>query len=221
MNAPDNRFKEFEEFDEFSNIDTNNLITEFLKKPKLVYKFIFKTNPEIYFWPLLIIAGAANGLEKGLERVVELDGSGIGLLIGMLLGGGALGWISYFIAAWFLYLFGAAFLNGKATAKDFRVVIAWSNIPSMATVIVYVLMYVLYGFEVNGFMPNLSNTEYYTIMGLNLVSIGLILWSLALNIIGIMHIQKFGMGKALANILLPTFILFAILWFFFRTLWGI
>jgi len=220
MNASDNRFSEFEEFDDFSNLDTNNLIIEYLKKPKLVYKYLFKTNPEKYFWPLLIAAGAVNGLEKGLERITDFDAYGLGMLLGFLVGGAALGWITYFISAWVLYLFGSAFLSGTATAKDFRVVIAWANIPSIASIFITFLMYLLYGFEINGYGSSLSDIELYTIMGLGLISLGLIFWSLILNVIGTMHIQNFGVGKAIANVLLPSIVLIIILFIFFGSVYG-
>ncbi|NQX85266.1 MAG: hypothetical protein HRT67_05095 [Flavobacteriaceae bacterium] len=103
---------------------TQNLILEYLKKPLLVYKYLFKTNPTTYFWQLLIIAGAINGLEKGLNRITTFDGNAITIIVIAVLLGFTLGWLSYFISAGILHLFGAAFLGGKATAKDFRVVIA-------------------------------------------------------------------------------------------------
>jgi hypothetical protein len=220
MNKPDNQFSEFEEFDNFSNLDTNNLIIEYLKKPKLVYKYLFKINSEKYFWPLLIAAGAVNGLEKGLERITSFDGYGIGILLGALIIGAGLGWISYFISAWFLYLFGSAFLGGNATAKDFRVVIAWANIPSIATIFLTLLMYLLYGLKINSYEPDITEVEAYVIMGLSFIAVGLVIWSFILNVIGTMYIQNFGVGKAIANILLPTIILLVIIFIFFSTIFG-
>lgn len=209
MNETENRFREFEEFDGFSDIDENNLIFEFLRKPKAVYKYLFKTNPKKYFWPLLIIAGAAEGLENGLERMDGFANTSysIGVIFGALLAGGALGWISYFITAWILKVFGSTFLNGTATAKDFRVVAAWGNIPSIATVFISILTYAFYGFEINSISPNLSEMELYIIMILGFISTGLAIWSIILYIIGTMHIQNFSAGKATLNVLAPFIIL--------------
>lgn len=220
MNESDNRFREFEEFDDFSNLDTDNLIIEYLKKPKLVYKYLFKTNPEKYFWPLLIAAGAVNGLEKGLERITDFDAFNVGMLLGFLVGGAAIGWISYFISAWIMHLFGSAFLGGTATAKDFRIVVAWANIPSIGSIFITLLIYLLYGFEINSFTSTISDTEMYIIMVLNVIILGLIIWSAILNIIGTMYIQNFGVGKAIANVILPIIVLIAIVFIFFGLVYG-
>jgi len=43
-----NPFNEFEEYDDFSNLDTDKLLTEIWTKPNLVFRYLFKTNPEKY-----------------------------------------------------------------------------------------------------------------------------------------------------------------------------
>lgn len=219
MNESPNHFLEFEDLDDFSNLDTKNLLTEIWIKPTLVFKYLFKTNPEKYVWPLMITAGAVGGLEKGLEKAGEYNSFAFGYVIGTLLGGALLGWISIYIYAWLLSLFGSGFLNGKAEPKAFRTVIAWSNIPSICTVVLTFISAVLYGNKLNDINLELTQTEAIFMIVLGLLQLGLSIWSLVLNIIGTMHIQNFKAGKATLNVLLPFItlaFLFIIIYFIFN-----
>ena len=114
-----------------------------------------------------------------------------------------LGWISFYISAWILSLFGGGFLSGKAKAKEFRTVLAWGSIPSTFSVVFSIILLVLYGTDSLNMDSGADLIEGIITFAIGLIQIGLGIWSIYIVTQGIMHIQKFSVGKALLNLFLP------------------
>lgn len=197
MEESTNHFIEFESLDDFSNLDTDNLLLEIWLKPTLVFKYLFKTNPKKFVWPLMIVASMTNSLETGLEKAPSFDLYGIGFLIGYALFGGLLGWISFYIIAWFFHLSGTL-LNGKATSESFRTVSAWASIPGIFSIVFSIITVLFYGNT-----ESISQIDYFIILVLAIIQMGLGIWSLVIMVSGTMYIQNFGIGKAILNLAIP------------------
>ncbi|NQX85267.1 MAG: hypothetical protein HRT67_05100 [Flavobacteriaceae bacterium] len=92
----------------------------------------------------------------------------------------------------------------------------------MFTILFTVFPYLLYGVKINSSSPpHITEKESYVIAGLAITTIGFMLWSFVLNVIGTMYIQNFGIGKALANILIPAIVFVAIIYISFGRLLGL
>jgi len=203
-------FEEFEVYEDFSDLKTDQLLTEIWLKPKKVFAYIFKHEPQKYVQALLLVAAFANAGGRALEKNVGGGAYGFGFFLGMAIIGGLITYLLYYVMAWFLKFFGNAFLNGKANSKDYRTVIAWSTIPTILSFVTTLFLVIVYGsnalstYEPTGYVEGIV----YIIIGL--IEIGLAIWSTVILVTGIMHIQKFGVWKAIANVFLPVIILIMI-----------
>lgn len=208
----DNKFEEFEHLEDFSDLNTENLIFEIWVKPKKVFDYILKFDPTKYVAILLVISAFIATLERLLTKNLSLDAYGFGYSVGGLAIGTLLTWLMYYVSAWFFRLFGATFLGGKANNQDFRTVIAWSNIPLIAGILTTLCIVLLYGWEAprEYYTPE-SEIEGYVFIAVGIVDIVLSLWSMMIMVIGVMRIQHFSIGRALANVFLPVLIIVAII----------
>ena len=209
MNDVINNFEEFEEPEGFSNLKTDNLIFEIWIKPKLAFTYLFKYDSNKYVQILLITSALTATFERAISKNIGwYDSYNTSYFIGGLLGGGLMVYAIYYITAWFLHYFGKAFLNGQASAKDFRTVIAWANIPSIASAIFSFIILVIYGSHAlsDNYFP-ISEVERIVFISLALIQAILGMWTLIITITGVKEIQKFSTLKAFGNILLPFIIL--------------
>ena len=204
MNEPTNDFEEFEEFEFFHNLDLNNLIFEVWTKPKLVFTYLFKTNPTKYLQVLLIASALSSTFNRAMEKSIGFDSYGKGYFLGMVVFGALLTWALYYLLAWILQYFGKAFLNGSANSKKFLTVLAWSNIPNIASAFFTFFLILIYGPNAlhDSFTPP-SEIAGFVYIVVGLCEMALAIWSVAILVIGTMYIQKFGTGKAIGNIFLP------------------
>ncbi len=212
----DNKFEEFEHLENFSDLNTDNLIFEVWVKPKKVFQYLFKFDRLKYVHVLLVVSAIVAATERVLSKNTPFDSYGFGYLIGYILGGAIVTWLMYWVSAWFLRFFGAAFFNGKASNEDFRIVIAWSNIPLITSLLTTLLLILFYGNNAaSGYYLIENETERIVFIVLGCIDIVLAIWSAVISVIGIMHIQQFGVWKAIGNIFLPFIILVAIFALFF------
>ncbi|MGE5945031.1 MAG: YIP1 family protein [Flavobacteriales bacterium] len=212
MNDIINNFEEFEEPQEFSTLKTDNLIFEIWVKPRLVFAYLFKYDPSKYVQILLVISALTTAFERNLSRNIGWhDSYNTSYFIGVCLGGGLMVYVIYYVSAWFLHFFGKAFLNGQANPKDFRTVIAWANIPSIASAIFSFIILVIYGSKAlsDSYLP-ISGIERIVFISFAIIQVTLAIWALIITIIGVKEIQKFSTVKALGNILLPFIILIVV-----------
>ena len=165
---------------------------------------------------LLIVAALTATIERSFSKNTSIFSVNAGYFIGGLLGGSLVVYSLYFISAWIFYYFGKAFLNGKATAKEFRTVIAWSNIPSIGSIIFSFLILVVYGSNaLSDFYFPISKIEKTVFISFALIQFALSIWTIVIMIIGTKEIQKFSTLKAISNVSIPFLILIIIFLLFF------
>lgn len=201
---PNNQFADFEDYDDFSNLNTDSLLTEVWLKPKLVFKYLFKTDPEKYIWVLMAVAGATSALENAFEKMGGHETTyKLGLVMGAVVIGVLFGWLSFYLYSGVLSIIGRSLLGGKARSKQFRTVLAWSSIPSSVSIIFSILVIAIYGAEAYNKFDAQDVTEVIVFAIAGLAQVGLGIWSLVITVQGTMLIQDFKLGKALVNVLLP------------------
>lgn len=208
MNEPTNDFQEFEDFESFHNLDLNNLIFEIWLKPKLVFTYLFKTYPLKYLQTLLITAALASTFTRAMGKGIGFASYGVGYFLAALIFGALITWGLYYLYAWILHYFGKAFLNGAASTKHFLTIMAWSNIPIIASTFFTFFLILIYGSNAlhDSFTPP-SEIAGIVFIVVGLIEVVLAFWSLTILVIGTMYIQKFGVWKAIGNIILPLLIL--------------
>lgn len=202
--TPENQFEEFEEVQDFSRLDATNLLFEIWVKPKLVFDYIFKYDKNKYLDILLIVASFVATFQRVLDKGIEVNSASILISILGILFGTLVTYGCYFLFAWFLRVIGTHLFNGKAKNKDYLIVIAWSNIPMISSIILTFLIIVLYGINAASDYYSPSNSiDQIVIIGFTILDAILALWSLAIMVVGVMKIQNFNVWKALGNVLLP------------------
>ena len=197
------KFEEFDNYEDFTDLKTDELLTEIWLKPKKVFSYLFKHEPYKYVNPLLLTSGFAGALKRTSEKSMDF---GVSFNFVTVIAGSLIAFLLYYVVAWIYKFFGSAFLNGKATSRQFRTVIAWGYIPSILTAVTSLLYYMVYGsydtVDFESFTP--QNIIFWLVA---LIELSLGVYSIVLIIIGTMHVQKFGVWKALGNIFLPVIII--------------
>lgn len=125
------------------------------------------------------------------------------ILLLALVGGGLFGWITYLLYAWGMSVTGQ-WLRGRSNYDTFRTVLAWSLVPSITT-----LLFLMPEVAVFGDSLFKSDLVVYSLASRTLAIAGGLaqlvfsIWSLVILIKGIMLVQNFSLGRALANMILP------------------
>ena len=173
--------------------------------PRNTIKAILKYDPKYMVLPLAALAGIANNALDFEMMDGIIGGSSF---IGSAFVAAILGIVSLYISGFLLSLTGK-WIKGKANALKLRAAIAWSGVPVVASLVLFIPLFFALNSDLSG------------IIGLSsIVLIVLGLWSLVLQVGMISEIQKFSIWKAILNIILA-FIVILIPFLFLATLFGI
>ncbi|MCF4101912.1 YIP1 family protein [Gillisia sp. M10.2A] len=197
-----------------NKIAINSVFETIWLKPTASLKFIIRNYPRKYVTVLLMLGGVVNSVDRASRIGMGDDMSLAAVLIISLGLGAGLGWISFYIYAYTLSITGN-WLKGSSEPKEFRTIIAWSLVPSIAGLLLLIPEILFFGDEV--FKSNVSNTSLsFNPAKLIFGAVELIfwLWSVVILVKGIKIIQKFSTGRALANMMLPVGIIMGVILFF-------
>lgn len=188
-----------------NSIHKGNLFLKIWTQPTATFQFIFKNQPEKYIHIFLILGGITNALNKAADNGLGETMSITGILVTSILAGGAIGWAIYLVIAWLLS-FSGSFINGKATANQFQIVIGWALLPHIANLLLLPIYLFVFGTDYfKGDLDEMTVGQTRSLYALALVSIILEIWSLIIMVKGTAIIQNFSIGKAVLNVLLPVF----------------
>jgi len=110
------------------------------------------------------------------------------------------GWIFYFTGRW---------LNGKAPAPSLRAALAWSKIPVIFNLLMWIILLILH--PKTAFV--LKN-EGSSIIWINFVNFATGIWSFLLLVQSIREIQHFSIGRSIINIVMGWVIYFLFIMIF-------
>ncbi|MBI3259430.1 MAG: YIP1 family protein [Ignavibacteriae bacterium] len=154
---------------------------------------------------LFVLGGIARGID-GMEYVYTYNKPFLilGPLVFAIVRGGLFGWIFFYVLSGLLCWTGNKILKGNANEDDYKIIVAWSLVPGIASMAFGVLL--LLGEIIQNsestpeFISDISTALYLFCSGIEII---LAIWSVALLVIGIRVIQPFGTGKAILNTFLP------------------
>jgi hypothetical protein len=178
-------------------------------KPRSTIQQIVDTNPE----HKVILLAAAAGFSQYLQRASD-EGMGdrwewpIIFLIAMIVGpiGGMI----------FLYIGGALihwtgnWIGGQASSQDIRAAIAWSNVPVIWMLILWIPGLVLFGQELfTTEMPRIEANPSlaFILFGFGVIHIIVGIWAFIVFLKCLGQVQRFSVWKALGNAILPGLII--------------
>lgn len=178
-------------------------------KPREAFHYINEQKYEKYMKVLLVLAGISRALDRASLKNMGDDTSLMAILGMSIILGGILGWISYYIYAALISWTGS-WLNGKGDTESIFRVMAYALVPMVISLALIAIQIMIYGNEV--FKSNGDHTSAGLIPNVffyaALISEFLLgLWSMILFVIAVAEAQKFSIGKAILNIVLPIFII--------------
>lgn len=196
-----NHFKEFE-----TNTDINfkNAFIKILSQPKNVLIYILKNHPKKHIYLLFIIACIIS-ISDSLGHFIFF-GSLINALP-ILLGASIFGCLFFIVFALSLN-YVDTLLKGNYKFTYYKTILAWAQIPKILSLFIILLsisfQYLYYNTDLITNDSLFYNVQLVTSVVLMLIE----LWVMILIVKGIMIIQHFSIGKAIANYLIP-FLFFA------------
>lgn len=197
----EDQFAEFEKYDVLSDQD---IFTKIWTEPRRIFTFIDQAKYEKYLYILMFLAGVSSAFDRATSKNMGENNSLLMVIFLCVVMGGLLGWISYYIYAALLSWTGK-WLDGSGDTSSIFRMIAYATIPSVVSLIFLIPQVAAYG-------GDLFKDVDYTSEGIlvNVVfwvsafcEVGLSIVTLIYTVIGLSVVQKFSIGKAIANLLLP------------------
>lgn len=181
-------------------------------EPRLVFRFIHDHHYDKYTHVLLILAAIVRGLDQAATKSMGDKMSLPAVLAISIIAGGIFGWMSYYIYAAMTSWTGK-WLKGEADTTSLLRVLAYAMTPSILSLLILIPQIAIFGngifqSEINLEDNNTASSAFYYISLLVELTLGI--WTLCFIVVGISEVQKFSIGKAILNLLLPALIILAI-----------
>ena len=205
------------------DLSTENPFWTIWLNPRATIRGIVSTNPAFRVLPIAIVGGILEALQleslafqlKSLVFVGDHLNILSILLIALVLGP-PLGLIFLYAGAWIVAM-SCRMLGGQADSREVRSALAWSSVPLLATIPIWIIRLVLLGSELFTFYkPHLTAHPAlaYFVAATVVPELVLSIWWLVVTVKALGEVQRFSAWKALGSMLLlltPLIILIVIL----------
>lgn len=186
-------------------------------KPRETIRGIVDKDPDFRLYWLAAIYGFPMLLQFSQSLSLATNYSFWTIFIASLILSIAAGMIGFTISSALVRWIGK-WLGGVGSFKEIRAAIAWSNVPNVAVIILWVALMGLFG--VNLFFkefPDMPLTGWlYGVTTLIFVLMTVLsVWSFVLLVTAVSEVQKFSVWRGIVNIILPFVIVSIALWAIF------
>ncbi len=182
-------------------------------KPRATIARIVETNPNRSLWWLAAIYGFCSLMNLFQSMALGATmGTGVILLVAIILSP-FWGWLSFTIWSAFVAWVGKWF-KGQGSFKAVRAAYAWSCVPIIVNIPLWLLMAVLFGHQLflnypeAHLLPNSLVTLLFVIL---VVKVALAVWSLVIYLNALAEVQKFSVIRAILNIIVAGVVLMLLL----------
>ena len=186
------------------------IFTKIWLNPRQIFKYINDNHYEKYMTIVLVFAGITRAFDRAISKDLGDDLSLLAILGICVFAGGLFGWISYYIYAALISWTGK-WLDGEGDTASILRVIAYAMIPSILGLLFLIPQISIFGIELfksDGAFSSGDLVSDYIVYGSMILQFILALWTVVFSVTGISEVQKFGVGKAILNILLPFLVIF-------------
>lgn len=170
-------------------------------KPRATIQQIVDTDPTHWVLPLGALAGISSTLDQASIKSLG-DQFNLPEILGIAIIGGILvGILMLFISGALLRLTGK-WLGGVATQQQIRAAIAWSSVPLVFSMLLWIPQYALVGnelFTTETPILNSNPTLLLATLGFMVLELVLAIWGLVIFLKCLGQVQKLSVWKALAN----------------------
>ena len=194
---------------EVDQLSDKDIFTKIWTSPRQVFKFINDNSYNKYVTVLLILSGISRSFDQASLKNLGDSMSLWEILAISIIGGGLLGWISFYIYASLISWTGK-WLNGQGNTNSIFRMLAFSMLPSIIALVLLIPQILIYGIEIFKSEGNLidadwlSNVFFYSSMLLQFL-FGIT--TLIFCVIGTSEVQKLSIWKSILNLLLPVFVI--------------
>lgn len=182
-------------------INKTNLLRKIWTKPRATLAYLLDKHIDEHVSLFFVLGGIARAVVRATAQYAAHSTHKMSIsaaLLFAIIGGSISGIMTYTGYSWGMSLIGS-WLGGRATNNEFKIVLGWALVPSIATLAFLIPALAVLNSEFAS-TPLLANT---LLTGCGLAQIGLGIWSSIILIKGVVLIQNFGIGRALANVVLP------------------
>ena len=183
-------------------------------KPRETIREIIEKDPNhrfyvlsaIYGFPLLL--NFAQSFSLGFRMPVGL------IVLLAVIFATFIGMLGISVTSGLLYLAGRC-IQGKGSYLQVRASVAWSNVPSVAQIVVWAFLISFFGmnaFDHDFAYLNFTQNELLLVTGLFLLQSIAGIWSFFILLFSLAEVQKFSAWKALLNIALPVVAIGVVVW---------
>lgn len=178
-------------------------------KPRATIAWIVQENPNRSLWLLAAIYGFCSLLNLFQSMALGNSLGIIGILILAIIIAPFYGYISFSIWSWFVFWTGKWF-KGQGTFKSVRASYAWSCVPIIVNIPLWLLMVILFGHQLFTNFPdsqNLPSSQIFTLFAILIVKVILAVWSLVIFLNALAEVQKYSIGRSIFNVVVAAVIL--------------
>jgi len=194
-------------------IDFNPWLTMWAS-PKSTIRSIVDYNPNFRLFILSTIYGFVSLISSSQSFAIgETINFYLVLLLCLILAP-IWGYIIFSISSFFVYFTGK-WIKGQAKYKEVRAAIAWSNIPMIGNIVLWVVLFIIFKQDILKNFPGsfaITNSQRGILFAILLSQLILSIWFLVLYVNSLAEVQRFSVGKAILNIIIAL-IIFGALFF--------
>ncbi len=184
--------------------------TQMWVRPRETIRAIIQTNPG-YMYPLLcFIYGFPMALQLAQNFSLGTRFHVAGIVVGALILATILGAVMINIAT-ALFTWTGKWIGGVGTYQQIRAAVAWSNMPSVVNIAVWMINLAVFGVRIfrsdfveTQFVGNELSIIFFTAV----IQLGVAVWAFIITLKALGEVQGFSAWKALLNILIPIFVIF-------------
>lgn len=185
--------------------------------PRETIARVVSENPNRSIWWLAFIYGFSSLLNL-FQSMTLGKGMGVwGILILAVILAAIYGYVSFSIWSWVVTWTGKLF-KGQGTYKTIRASYAWSCVPLILNIPLWLLMVALFGHQLFLNLPDaylLSGWKVFVLFVVLIAKVILAIWSLVIYINALAEVQKYSVVRSILNMLVAGIVLgiiFFVLW---------
>lgn len=178
-------------------------------KPRETIRNIVETNPTKYVILLTMLAGVGQALDRASSE--NMGDPLVAILAICVILGPVGGIISLYIGG-VLYRWSGSWLGGQASSEEVRAAIAWSSVPTVFVMPLWIPELLIFGKELfTSSTPRMDANPLLiaVLLGFVIIEIGAEIWAFVLLLKSLGEVHQFSAWKALGAIILGTLVILA------------
>ncbi len=178
-------------------------------RPRQTIRWIVNTDPHRSVLLLAALAGIAQALDRASSRNLG-DRISLPTILGLAVLLGPIGGIIGLYLGGFLLRWTGRWIGGRASPPEIRAAIAWSSVPAIVALPLWVPELALFGQELfTSETPTIDENPPLAaaLLGFSVVEFCLAVWSFILLLKCVGEVQGFSAWKALGNVLLAALVI--------------